>query len=374
MLCGQYAQSSGQAPVLIDSNVETCTAFGSKCLPMHPLRRIQQIVERQLEQRRDFGLRPVAARLGRDATRASPRTAVVSFSSADIRRSLSTARRARRWSITTPASAVNRAEAPWFTDCFRTLFVESCPACGAGLRRVVSAASVLPNSRASATPCRRCGLARPVALLPARAARRGTSTPCSRRSRMQPPLDHYVHALKYRGARTLGRAFALLLAPRASRAVRATSTRSSRCRCIARAYASAATTRRTRSRERWPRARRCRARARHRARARLRRQTGQGARERRASVARGVSRRARPYGPAHRDRRRRRHDRRHRQCARRRAAGQPARRAVSRSPSRGLPSPVRAGTCSRARCRRIRRRRTTRCSRTRGTTARRRGP
>jgi ComF family protein len=28
-----------------------------------------------------------------------------------------------------------------------------------------------------------------------------------------PPLDHYVHALKYRGARSLGRAFALLLAP-----------------------------------------------------------------------------------------------------------------------------------------------------------------
>ena len=30
---------------------------------------------------------------------------------------------------------------------------------------------------------------------------------------MAPPLDHYVHALKYRGARLLGRAFALLLAP-----------------------------------------------------------------------------------------------------------------------------------------------------------------
>jgi ComF family protein len=27
------------------------------------------------------------------------------------------------------------------------------------------------------------------------------------------PLEHYVHALKYRGARSLGRAFALLLAP-----------------------------------------------------------------------------------------------------------------------------------------------------------------
>jgi ComF family protein len=28
-----------------------------------------------------------------------------------------------------------------------------------------------------------------------------------------PPLDHYVHALKYRGSRTLGRAFALLIVP-----------------------------------------------------------------------------------------------------------------------------------------------------------------
>jgi ComF family protein len=29
----------------------------------------------------------------------------------------------------------------------------------------------------------------------------------------EPPLDHYVHALKYRGVRWLGRAFALLAAP-----------------------------------------------------------------------------------------------------------------------------------------------------------------
>jgi ComF family protein len=29
----------------------------------------------------------------------------------------------------------------------------------------------------------------------------------------EPPLDHYVQALKYRGARSLGRAFALLVAP-----------------------------------------------------------------------------------------------------------------------------------------------------------------
>ena len=31
MLWGQYAQSSGHAPVLIESSVDTWTAFGSKC-------------------------------------------------------------------------------------------------------------------------------------------------------------------------------------------------------------------------------------------------------------------------------------------------------------------------------------------------------
>src|SRR5690606_28885619 len=30
MLCGQYLQSSGQAPVLMDNSVETCTALGLK--------------------------------------------------------------------------------------------------------------------------------------------------------------------------------------------------------------------------------------------------------------------------------------------------------------------------------------------------------
>ena len=30
-LCGQYLQSSGQAPVLIDKSVLTCTSFGLKC-------------------------------------------------------------------------------------------------------------------------------------------------------------------------------------------------------------------------------------------------------------------------------------------------------------------------------------------------------
>jgi ComF family protein len=63
-----------------------------------------------------------------------------------------------------------------------------------------------------AAPCRACGLATPVARCPRREARwQGDAViaPWVYSS----PLDAYVHALKYRGARNLGRALALLLAP-----------------------------------------------------------------------------------------------------------------------------------------------------------------
>jgi ComF family protein len=91
------------------------------------------------------------------------------------------------------------------------LFVESCPACGAsstggfcgicahGLRRV-------PN------PCPRCGLERPVGRCP-RAPVAWDVDAVVAPFAYASPLDHYLRALKYRGARSLGRAFALLLAP-----------------------------------------------------------------------------------------------------------------------------------------------------------------
>lgn len=91
------------------------------------------------------------------------------------------------------------------------LLAELCPACGlaspggfcgvcaAELTRVVHA-------------CRRCGLAEPVAHCP----RLGVAWDVDQvvaPFTYGPPLDHYVHALKYRNARALGRAFALLLYP-----------------------------------------------------------------------------------------------------------------------------------------------------------------
>ncbi len=60
--------------------------------------------------------------------------------------------------------------------------------------------------------CPRCGLARPVAQCPRELAPwliDGTVAPFSYAA----PLDHYVHSLKYRGVRLLGRALGLLLSP-----------------------------------------------------------------------------------------------------------------------------------------------------------------
>jgi ComF family protein len=87
------------------------------------------------------------------------------------------------------------------------LFFEVCPGCAeassAGLCSVCRAAL-----RRVADACERCGLARPVASCP----RRGRAWHVERV--LAPfvyaaPLDGYVQALKYRGARRLGRTLAL---------------------------------------------------------------------------------------------------------------------------------------------------------------------
>jgi ComF family protein len=91
------------------------------------------------------------------------------------------------------------------------LFVESCPACGGssagGFCGVC--ASNLPRVQ---NACRRCGLERPVGRCP-RAQIDWQLDAVIAPFAYAAPLDHYLHALKYRGARSLGRAFALLLAP-----------------------------------------------------------------------------------------------------------------------------------------------------------------
>lgn len=93
---------------------------------------------------------------------------------------------------------------------FGRLFVEMCPACAGH-----SAAGFCDVCRAElarvAAPCRVCGLEQPVARCP----RRGTHWRVN--AVVAPfayaaPIDGYVHALKYRNARPLGRALGLLLA------------------------------------------------------------------------------------------------------------------------------------------------------------------
>jgi ComF family protein len=96
---------------------------------------------------------------------------------------------------------------------FEHWFVDHCAGCGGTLPPAAGLCSVcaaeLPRV---AHACPLCGLATPAAHCP----RRGTAwhvvavvAPLVYR----PPVDFYLHALKYRGRRPLGRALALALAP-----------------------------------------------------------------------------------------------------------------------------------------------------------------
>jgi ComF family protein len=103
---------------------------------------------------------------------------------------------------------------PEFTVLDR-LFVESCPSCGGATERGFCGvcAADLPRTL---EPCERCGLAAPVARCPRRVGPwlvDAVVAPFTYRA----PLDHYVRALKYGGARSLGRAFGLLLAEAVAR-------------------------------------------------------------------------------------------------------------------------------------------------------------
>jgi ComF family protein len=91
------------------------------------------------------------------------------------------------------------------------LFVESCPACGGASAGGFCAVCAAQFARVG-NACRRCGLAQPVAHCP-RTQMSWDADAVVAPFSYGPPLDHYLHALKYRGARPLGRAFALVLAP-----------------------------------------------------------------------------------------------------------------------------------------------------------------
>ncbi len=95
------------------------------------------------------------------------------------------------------------------------LFAESCPACGLasdGGFCAICAANLTRVVRA----CRACGLAQPVAHCPRKEMAWDVDAVIAPFS-YRPPLDHYVHALKYRGNRAMGRALALLLRPSLAR-------------------------------------------------------------------------------------------------------------------------------------------------------------
>ena len=95
------------------------------------------------------------------------------------------------------------------------LFFEVCPGCAEASRAGLCAVCAAALLRV-ADACERCGLGRPVASCP----RRGRPWHVERvlaPFEYSAPLDGYVHALKYRGARRLGRTLALALARRPAR-------------------------------------------------------------------------------------------------------------------------------------------------------------
>jgi len=92
----------------------------------------------------------------------------------------------------------------------KKLFAETCPACG--LASIGGFCSVCAGELGRVNDaCGRCGLARPVARCPRTLMAWDVDAVVAPFS-YAPPLDHYLWAFKYRGARALGRAFALLLA------------------------------------------------------------------------------------------------------------------------------------------------------------------
>ena len=90
------------------------------------------------------------------------------------------------------------------------LFREICPSCGgvSGAGFCSVCAADLPRA---SNPCSGCGLARPVARCPRQTAPWQVDSVVAPFV-YAPPLDHHIHQLKYAGARSLGRAFGLLLA------------------------------------------------------------------------------------------------------------------------------------------------------------------
>ena len=93
------------------------------------------------------------------------------------------------------------------------LFREACPGCG-GVSVSGFCAVCAADLPRTSNPCSGCGLARPVARCPRQWAPWQVDSIVAPFA-YAPPLDHHIQQLKYAGARSLGRAFGLLLAPAA---------------------------------------------------------------------------------------------------------------------------------------------------------------
>jgi ComF family protein len=90
-------------------------------------------------------------------------------------------------------------------------FEERCPGCD-GETSGGFCVFCAQSFRRIEVVCHRCGLAQPVASCPRRTVDWQVDAVAAPLD-YAPPLDFYVQSLKYRGARSLARAFALLLAP-----------------------------------------------------------------------------------------------------------------------------------------------------------------
>ncbi len=97
---------------------------------------------------------------------------------------------------------------------FGRLIAEQCPGCG-NRSRGGFCEFCRSAWRRIERPCPRCALAMPVTSCPRRAGVWTVDTVVAP-FEYGPPIDHYVHALKYRDRRALGRAFGLALAPELS--------------------------------------------------------------------------------------------------------------------------------------------------------------
>ena len=93
----------------------------------------------------------------------------------------------------------------------RGWFVDACPACGESSAGGFCTICAEEFARVVGA-CGRCGLAKPVRFCPLEQATWDVDAVLAPFT-YGAPVDHYLHALKYRGARLLGQAFGLLLAP-----------------------------------------------------------------------------------------------------------------------------------------------------------------